>query len=118
MQKQWYIFNLIWLFIYLWITATLPLHNHQQELFYSSQEQFQDEQYHTNHVHNHSEDTEDCMVCLNLHIPFAIDNFDIINITPNIKDVYVLICQVYVLSIYSQFHFSYFNKGPPFSIIS
>lgn len=115
MQK----YSFIWLIIYLWVIGTLPMHQHVHE--HSRNKTETHFHAHDSHDHSHHDDQDDqdeCILCINLHIPYALDElpkveFSVLTFdySPSYNETLPPIWKYDFIALTS-------NKDPPFSIIS
>lgn len=105
----------IMLSIYLLVVALLPLHQHSDHF----SEDKHCEHTHTEDTHPHKHSThDDCAICINLHLPYAINDFNPIELTIPFHYIYPSsIGMEFIFWIDVEGDLSR-NKGPPFSIIS
>lgn len=113
MQKKLNIIQIVTILAYLWIVATLPLHSHQSDLDRDSHEQ-------CSHAENHEhQDNQDhCIICINIHHPSAINKIDFIEISVLVIDYYPSYNTERVITNYDKYNSHPTNKDPPYLMIS
>ena len=108
MLRKLYTYNYLWLIIYLWVIGTLPFHQH-------------------NHLHekialeqgdNQHSSEDECVICLNIHVPFAIDQLPTIDYAAVEIEYYRIYDDDRSIFWYNTNILSPTNRGPPISIIS
>lgn len=111
MSRKLHVFNIIVLFIYLWVIGTLPLHQHDHKVHESVAHQ-------CDHSHDSKSAEKDCVICFNLFVPQAIDQIDIIEqivFSTQYKSIYKELMPAYWHNITIKLSA---NKDPPILFIS
>lgn len=116
MFRKLYTYNYIWLIIYLWVISTLPFHQHNHQSYKEAAEL--GEHTHASKDNSHPTNDDECVICLNIHIPFAIDQLPTIDYAAVELAIYPTYGDDMLILWYNSFILSPTNRGPPISIIS